>query len=152
MTIYPLTETIIRSRVGEKSYSRGKQYYKNGAITSPWMQGNVLKARCWGSSPHPYHVWVSLGPDGIEGGECSCPVGGGGYCKHVAALLLTWLHESESFQEVEPIENALDQRDKADLILLIQKMIARYPDLEEMIYVTPAGTASACAGNFGHPF
>jgi hypothetical protein len=44
---------------------------------------------------------------------------------------------------VEPIENALDQRDKADLILLIQKMIARYPDLEEMIYVTPAGTASA---------
>ncbi|MFZ0544015.1 MAG: SWIM zinc finger family protein [Candidatus Promineifilaceae bacterium] len=143
MTINTLREAIIRSRVGEKSFSRGKQYYEEGAIISPWMQGDILKAKCWGSSPHPYRLWVRLGPDGIEGGECSCPVGSGGYCKHVAALLLTWLHESESFQEVEPLENGLGKRDKADLILLIQKMIARYPDLEEMVYVTPAGTASA---------
>ena len=145
MTVNMLTEAIIRNRVDEKSFSRGRQYYEEGAIMSPWVQGDVLKTKCWGSSPHPYRVWVRLGPDGIEEGECSCPVGSGGYCKHVAALLLTWLYDSESFQEVEPLENALDQRDKADLILLIQKMIARYPDLEEMVYVTPAGTASATA-------
>lgn len=145
MTVNTLTEAIIRSRVGEKSFSRGRQYYEEGAIMSPRVQGDLLKAKCWGSSPHPYRLWVRLGPDDIKEGECSCPVGSGGYCKHVAALLLTWLHESESFQEIEPLENALGQRDKADLILLIQKMIARYPDLEEMVYVTPAGTASATA-------
>ena len=131
-----IKEAAIRSRVGERSFTRGKRYYKQGAIMSPWLQGNVLKAKCWGSMPHPYHVWVQLGADSIVAGECSCPVGSGGHCKHVAALLFTWLHDPGSFQEVEPLAEALSQRKKEDLILLIRQMIARYPELEELLYLT----------------
>jgi uncharacterized Zn finger protein len=129
MNHYTITENQIRSRVGERSFTRGKRYYQQGAIMSRWLQGDTLKAQCWGSMPQPYHIWLQVGPDGIVAGECSCPVGSGGACKHVAALLLTWLHEPDSFQETEPLEKALEQRDKRDLIHLIRQMIARYPDL-----------------------
>jgi uncharacterized Zn finger protein len=143
MKQYNITKSQIRSRVGEPSFTRGKRYYEQGAIMSPWLQGDTLKAQCWGSRPQPYHIWVRLGPDGIEAGECSCPVGSGGACKHVAALLLTWLHDSDSFQETEPLEKALAQRDKSDLIQLIRQMVARYPDLEELAHLPPVGSAGS---------
>ncbi len=145
MKQYNITESQIRSRVGERSFTRGRGYYQQGAIMSPWRQGDILKAQCWGSMPQPYHIWVQLGPDGIEAGECSCPVGSGGACKHVAALLLTWLHDPDSFQETEPLEKALAERDKADLIQLIRQMVARYPDLEELAHLPPVASAGAAA-------
>lgn len=137
-----ITEADIRNRVGAQSFSRGEQYFKDGAIVDPREEENTLKAKCWGSAPHPYRLWVQLGPHGIVTGDCSCPVGGGGYCKHVAALLLTWLHNPEQFREQKPLEQALEEREKADLILLIRHMIARYPDLEDLIYLYPTGGAA----------
>lgn len=145
MKQFKLTEAIIRNRVGEQSFKRGKRYFEQGAIMSPWIQGNTLKAKCWGSMPQPYHIWVQIGANGIDNGECSCPVGSGGCCKHVAALLLTWLYKPDSFQEVEPLEDALKQREKNDLILLIRQMITRYPDLEDLVYLSSPGGASAKA-------
>ncbi len=55
----------------------------------------TLKALCQGSAASPYRVEVTFSQKGIASTNCSCPVGAGGYCKHVAALLLTWLHEPE---------------------------------------------------------
>lgn len=141
------TEAAIRNRVGGRSFSRGQRYYEQGAIMSPWVQENTLKAQCWGSMPQPYRLWVQLGPDGIEAGECSCPVGDGGHCKHVAALLLTWLREPNSFREVEPLEKALNRRGKPDLITLMRQMIARYPDLEELVHLSPVGSGSKATIN-----
>ena len=145
MMQFRLTEASIRNRVGEQSFKRGKRYFQQDAIMSPWMQGSVLKAKCWGSMPQPYHVWVQLGANGIDSGECSCPVGDGGYCKHVAALLLMWLHKPDSFQEIEPLDKALKRQEKDDLIVLIRQMITRYPDLEELIFLSTPGGASANA-------
>lgn len=147
MTTLTIHEADIRNWVGEASFSRGKAYYQQGTIMSPWVQGNILKAKCWGSMPHPYHLWVKLGEGGIEAGECSCPVGGGGHCKHAAALLLTWLHEPDSFQQVEPLERALDQKSKDELIMLMRQMVARYPDLEELVYLSPIGEADLTPAN-----
>lgn len=145
MKPFKITERAIRTWVGDRSFSRGQQYHKQGAVTSPWQQGDILKAKCWGSTPQPYHIWVQVTPDGIESGTCSCPVGADGRCKHVAALLLCWLHEPDSFQEVEPLEKVLHRREKDDLILLIRQMIARQPDLEEMVYLAPPTTPDSPA-------
>ncbi|MCI0396313.1 MAG: hypothetical protein L0322_15425 [Chloroflexi bacterium] len=142
MSLATITETDIRNWVGGQSFSRGQGYYGRNAISGPWRQDQLLKAKCWGSMPAPYHVWVLLGAHGIQAAGCSCPVGDGGHCKHAAALLLTWLHEPDSFQAHEPLEEALAQREKADLALLIRQMIARYPDLEELVYLVPAGAAA----------
>src|SRR5437763_17071823 len=89
-TIPALSDDEIQARVGSQSFARGKQYFRDRAIFDARQQGLTLKGRSLGTSGGPYRVHVTFGPDGISSANCSCPVGGGGYCKHVAALLLTW--------------------------------------------------------------
>jgi tetratricopeptide (TPR) repeat protein len=142
-----IDELDIRNWVDSRSFNRGRRYFQQGAILNARQQDNKLKAQCYGSMPDPYRVWIQLGARGIEAGECSCPVGLGGHCKHAVALLLTWLDEPDSFLEAEAIETALAKRKKADLIGLIQHMVARYPDLEELILLSGLGQS----GEAGSP-
>lgn len=56
----------------------------------------------------------------------------GGYCKHVAALLLTWESAPEAFIE-EDVDTALQRRSKAELTALIKQMLLRRPELEVLL-------------------
>jgi hypothetical protein len=84
--IHLFSENDIRSWVGPASFQRGRAYFLQGAIQNPRRQGTTLKASCLGSYTPSYRVEVTFGSDGIGWADCSCPVGGG-YCKHVAAML-----------------------------------------------------------------
>ena len=141
-----LTEEKIQRWIGEPSFGRGQRYYLQGRILNPRRQAETLRALCSGSQPEPYRAEIRLGLKGIVAGHCSCPVGGGGRCKHAAALLLTWLHEPETFQEVEALETSLSRRGKGELVALIFKMIERYPDLEMLLELpTPGGPETSKA-------
>lgn len=140
-----LTEADIRSWTDPGSFSRGLRYHQDGHIINPRRQGNTLKARCIGSRPQPYRVEITLASEGIAYGHCSCPVGLGGYCKHTVALLLTWLHEPHIFTTVEDIETALERRSKAELIVLIRRMLDRHPDLETLLRLPVVGEAREVA-------
>ncbi len=139
-----LTIEQIRDWSDEQSFQRGERYFRNGAIRFPRRQGQVLMAECSGSRPKPYHVWVTLGSQGILGGQCFCPVGGGGRCKHVVALLLTWLDNPNAFVQVGSSQVIpLEQRSKDELIALIHKMLACAPDLRRLLELPiPRGPAS----------
>ncbi len=137
----PLGEPDIREWVGERSFDKARAYHERGAIAKPRVQGMTLKAECWGTAEQPYHVDVTLGKKGIERAECSCPVGTGGHCKHVAALLLTWLHQTEDFRELEETASVLGRLEKHQLIALIERMLKRYPDLEDMLELPDLGAA-----------
>lgn len=126
-------ETDIQRWVGESSFGRGRRYFHEGYIFDARLQGQVIKARCLGSQPQPYRVQAHLGPAGLVSADCSCPIGDGGRCKHVAALLLTWLHHPDTFTPVEELVTALQRRSPAELIALIARMVARYPDLEALL-------------------
>ena len=139
-----VTAKTIRSRVGERSFTLGQRYARDGSIFNARRQGPTLKARCQGSRDEAYHVQATLGDKGIANAECSCPVGGGGHCKHVAALLLTGLNQPDEFTEVQNLEEALGQRSKSELITLIKQMLRREPDLE-LLLETPADGGSATA-------
>ena len=65
-----LSEAAIRSRVDERSFARWKRYYEQDAIVNARMEGHTLRARCWGSGPRPYQLWVQLGGDGIIAADC----------------------------------------------------------------------------------
>ena len=117
MTELPkLTVQDVRNWTSAAYIQRGQSYYDQGRIYNPRRQGNKIKAQCKGSMPEPYRVEITLGSQGIVSGQCSCPVGGGGRCKHGVALLLTWIHEPENFREVETTASILQQRSKEDLI------------------------------------
>lgn len=123
----------IQSWVDERSFQRGERYFADGAVFDMRREGATLKARCEGSQGGPYWVVVELGGAGIASGDCSCPVGGGGRCKHVAAVLLAWRDDQEQFVEVESVEAALAGRSKEELVALVKQMIREQPDLESLL-------------------
>ena len=128
-----LSRKDIQAWVGSASYQKGLAYFEDEAIFEPQQQGMTLKARCLGNSAPFYQLEVTLDDDGIVTAGCSCPVGAGGYCKHVAALLLTWLDNPEVFEKSPDLEIALEERSKVELITLIRQMLQRYPDLEYLL-------------------
>lgn len=144
ITVPKLTVKTIRRRFDERSFRLGESYARDGAIFKARRQGRTLKARCQGSRAEAYQVEATLSDKGIAEAECSCPVGAGGRCKHVAALLLTWLKQPGEFTEVQDLDAALEQRSKPELVALIKQMLRREPDLE-MLLEAPAGGRSAAA-------
>lgn len=143
-----LQEADVRRWVGSASFERGRRYFQQRAIHQGRRLGATLKARCLGSRPMPYEVEATLAEeDRIASADCSCPVGDGGHCKHVAALLLTWLDDPEAFVVLEDLETALGQRTQEQLIVLIRSMVARYPDLELLIAQPTVDPASGEAVN-----
>ncbi len=129
-----LTLDQIRARATEQSFARGQSYYKDGAIFDAVQRGNELHGFCEASSqPEPYHVRVTLNEQGIVDASCTCQYEYGGDCKHVVALLLTYLNKPKRFERRALLDETLASRDKEALISLIRTMIDRYPDLESLV-------------------
>lgn len=123
----------IKARTTSKTFSRGQGYYQSDAIFGTIQRGNQIEAKCHGSYPEPYHVSVAFYNSEIIDANCNCEYDWGGDCKHIIALLLTYLHSPEDFDDRPPIEDALDSRTKEDLIDIIQQMLLRYPDLQDIV-------------------
>ena len=138
-TIPAVSEETISDWVGSRSFQLGRSYLKNEAVFDLRRQGRSLKAFCQGSMPQPYRLGVAFGTEGIEEAHCSCPVGNGGHCKHVGALLLTWLDQPDAFRVVAEPDADLEQRSKEELIALIKQMLRLQPDLETLLEVALPG-------------
>ena len=128
-----LSEADIRARVGEQSLGRGRPYFRDGSVYNTRRQGRTLKADCRGQQAAAYRIAVTFDERGIADAECSCPVGGGGYCKHVAAVLLHWSARPEDFTAVEEVDAALERRSKAELVALVKQMLRQRPELELLL-------------------
>jgi uncharacterized Zn finger protein len=122
-----LTETILRTCASEQSFERGREYYHSGAIYNAIRQGNTLLADCEGTET--YHLRVELDEAGIQSASCTCPYEMGGYCKHLVALLLTYIHKSDEFTERKSLSVLLENVDKATLIAILTKLADRQPEL-----------------------
>lgn len=92
----------IREGFDDGSWARGLNYYHRGYIHDLVQEDDELYALCEGSRPQPYTVSVQLGPRGFGDAHCSCPIGEYGDCKHVVALMLTYLNRRETMPEIEP--------------------------------------------------
>lgn len=138
MTAPPqISDIDIRSRVGVQSFQRGRSYADNGRVIATRRQGNTLKALCLGSVPVPYRLRVTIGSNGeVTEANCTCPVGAGGYCKHIAALLLTWLEHPEAFTESPDLQTVLQDKSKEDLIELLLTVADGDPQFEQLLETT----------------
>src|ERR1700742_2790598 len=102
-----ITAYDIRRHCGDKNFERGEQYYKNGSIFEARIDKQVLKASCSGSRDMDYPVTGSIKRNGIASCGFTCPVGESEHCKHVAALLLTWVRKPKLFEQMPDIEKVL---------------------------------------------
>ena len=138
-TIPRITKSDVIHWTDEVYFQRGQSYYEGGAIYEQRRQGMMLKSKCSGSQAPFYRQEVAFNDKGIESAECSCPVGDGGYCKHTVALLLTWVNDPDSFQDVEAIDITLEKHSKPELIAIIKQMLEQEPDLESLIELPLGG-------------
>ncbi|HEY1380590.1 MAG TPA: SWIM zinc finger family protein, partial [Gemmataceae bacterium] len=147
-----LTKPKILRQVGEASVHKAKAYLRKDVWSDLRVQGDTVKGRCRGQAPDPYRVAVTFEGDAIAGADCSCPVGAGGHCKHVAALLLYYREHPDVFVEVEELDAALERRGKGELVALIRRMIRRVPELELLLEAPLPGYTDPAAAEDPEPY
>ena len=133
MQYLDLTEDQIQERCTKKVFSRGEGYFYQEAIENAIFHDWTLSANCYGSEDTPYRVSVELTPTGIADAECSCPYDWGGDCKHIVALLLTYVHEPDEIHSVEPILTAIAEKPRATLLRIISELLKREPALVPIV-------------------
>lgn len=134
MTSLPrLTEAVISRRTTDSSFERGHDYYSEGAVLEIARRGNRLLAEVEGSSYDPYQVSVTLDEHGIVDTRCTCPYDWGGDCKHIVAVLLTYIHSSEEMEEQPSVETMLADLDRDQLQALILELVEYQPSLADVI-------------------
>ena len=133
-----LTEVHIHKLATAPSFERGQAYYRDGAVLDPICQEAHLRARCEGSDYEPYQVSATLAKGGIAETSCTCPYDHGGICKHVVALLLTYVHKPQTFRFIPPLAALLAGRSQEELIALIGEMIEQEPELLSLVELSVA--------------
>src|SRR2546421_3603953 len=133
----PLSEADIQGYTDDASFRKGYDFYLQQAIVEPTLSESVLRALCHGSSGNTYRVEAILLPAGDKSGRklastgCSCPRGG--FCEHLVALLLTWVHQPERFVVRSRLMGRLDEKSREELLALLEQLVQRQPDIEPMI-------------------
>ena len=83
--------TVLRDRVGEVLYERGRRYAAEGRVHMRRHDATGADAEVDGSET--YEVEVEAAERGVAG-SCSCPFAEDGFfCKHMVAAVLCWLEE-----------------------------------------------------------
>ncbi|TMC34859.1 MAG: hypothetical protein E6J31_16880 [Chloroflexi bacterium] len=133
----PLSEADIQAYSDEASFQKGYDYYLHHAIIEPTLSESVLRAFYHGSSGSLYRVEVTLLPADDKSAHklvsagCSCPQAG--ICKHLVALLLTWLHQPERFVVRSRLMGRLSEKSREELLALLEQLVQRQPDIEPMV-------------------
>src|SRR5256714_8346236 len=132
-----LSEADIQAYSDDASFRKGYDFYLQHAIVEPTLSESVLRAVCQGSSGSLYRVEATLMPAGDKSARklastgCSCPRGG--FCEHLVALLLTWVHHPERFMVRSRLMGRLDEKSREELLALLEQLVQRQPDIEPMI-------------------
>lgn len=130
--IMTITEDHILEKVTESSFERGMDYYKSEMVQLPTQRGNRLSADVLGSEWEPYCVGVTFQEDGFSA-SCTCPYDWGGYCKHIVAVLLTFIHDRDRITMRPPTENLLSDLDADELKALVIRMVESDPRLADFV-------------------
>lgn len=126
-------EAAALALVGTRTLERGRRYVAWGAVFDARRRGAVLRARCEGSGQEAWRVRVTLDPAGVRDAACDCPMGEGGDCKHVAAVLLTYAREPDGFAEVPTVDEAVAGVDAVGLRALLGRLLLQRPELEALV-------------------
>jgi len=124
-----ITESALRSSSTTVSFARGHELYQSDAVFDTFRQDDTITGRCEGSTAPYYHLRVRIDEGGIQEAFCTCPYDWGGYCKHIIALMLTYIHNPDAFVEQKSVEELLSLMDKESLVHLIGEIVDKNPDL-----------------------
>ena len=132
----------IKRRTNDKTYKRGLDIYRQENMLDPALRGTILEGYYQGSGLNPYHIQVELDNDVIRSATCNCGYKRGDDCKHVVALLTTYIMEPDVFRQEAEHDDPLLHLNKDELLDLVRQMVHRYPDLQELVENPDKSSAS----------
>lgn len=147
MTSFTLSPAAALAWSGAQEQHKGRPYVRELTGLSARPEGGSVMLRGVAYGQEPYQVRATLAGGQVTSARCSCPVGGGGHCKHVAALLLRASGDPGSFSEVPELSSVLDGLSVPELHGLIARMLDRAPELEALVYASSAASVNAPAGS-----
>ena len=123
-----LTETKIEKACGDVIFERALEYVCTSALRNRliYPQAKKLTGIIEGNYGD-YRISFQLLQDGDLRTSCSCPAEMF-FCKHAAALAITYLREPETFLDMNSLPGVLEQKSKKELQDLVTKMIVKHPD------------------------
>ncbi|HKX31233.1 MAG TPA: SWIM zinc finger family protein [Blastocatellia bacterium] len=133
MITFKLTEAVIRSGTSEQNFSRGQKLYRNNAISETTIQDETLTGHCRGTQSPFYLVRAELDDGGVRTAACGCDYTFRGYCKHIIALLLTFVYEPERFAVRKGPEELIAGLDRGQLIQILAAVMRKNPQLYNQI-------------------
>lgn len=126
----------LRARTTTKTFNRGQEYHRSGMISGIEKDGETIYGECQGSEDIDYEVEVRIRGNEIIEADCSCPYEMEGDCKHIVALVLTYIEQSTKIVDVgkrNPQVRPLAERSKEELIALIEEMVSLHRDLKAIL-------------------
>jgi len=133
MSALNFSSSDLRHYATAKSCDRGENYYHQGAVIAVIQRGNLLQGEVQGNDFDPYRVSVSWDDGDSPSATCTCPYDFGGWCKHIVAVLLTYLREPDSIQQGQTLEQLLARLSDAQAKSLLQHLVAEFPPLLDAI-------------------
>jgi uncharacterized Zn finger protein len=121
---------LLLELAGGRSFERGEDYYRRGAVRAFTEYEGTLTARVTGT--YEYRVRFRAEVNSGLSYSCSCPVGEDGlFCKHCVAVGLAWLEEGagkrrqeesdERGLSTEELGSFLEEQDKDVLVRMLME-------------------------------
>jgi uncharacterized Zn finger protein len=131
--LHGITEEAVQHYATENSFHRGMQCYVQGAVLSLTRRGGQLVAEVQGSQYEPYMVRLFVEAGELAEAECSCPYEWDGICKHIVAVLLACIYDSDRIEERPAIETLLAPLDRDQLHTILLRLSDLRPDLLDLM-------------------
>lgn len=142
-----ITEKAIRALANAKSFARGQEYYREGAVSEVIRRGNRVTAEVEGSEH--YEVTVVLDDGEVDEAHCTCPFDWDGYCKHIVAVLLKLALGSDDVAERPLPAELIRDLDRDDLANLLLKRLQSDRGFATWVETELAGMAARRAASSG---
>ncbi|MBE7557117.1 MAG: SWIM zinc finger domain-containing protein [Anaerolineales bacterium] len=129
----PITEAQIRSLASAESFSRGRDYYEGGAVVDLQQRDDTLLAQVEGSSYEPYEVTIELENGELVDAECTCPYDWGGFCKHIVAVLFSFMRQPDRVTQRPAVDELLADLGQDQLRALLTQLLSEQPRLLDWV-------------------
>ena len=143
----------LREKFSSHIFERGGRYQQSGEVLDLTLRGHTVLAGVQGSDDEPYRVTLELSQDDLLRASCSCPYEDnfGGWCKHIAAVALEYIHRPDMVMTEPSVAELLSPLDAETLRGALSHLLELYPEATSKLelYLQKTALREASVGAAG---
>ena len=143
----------LREKFSSHIFERGGRYQQSGEVLDLTLRGHTVLAGVQGSDDEPYRVTLELSENDLLNAQCSCPYSDnfGGWCKHIAAVALEYIHRPDMVMTEPSVAELLSPLDAETLRGALSHLLELYPEATSKLelYLQKTALREASVGAAG---